>query len=100
MSEQFEGWYTDPYGRHEARWLSQGRPTRLVRDGTTERYDDPPVEEAPSVVPRPVEGAVPPVGGPDSLRRADDAQRGQPYDGKKAYRELMDLFDQIGQQPF
>lgn len=40
-SEQ-EGWYTDPWGRHEARWISQGVPTRLVRDGKIESYDDPP----------------------------------------------------------
>jgi hypothetical protein len=25
-----EGWYTDPYGRHEARWMSAGTPARLV----------------------------------------------------------------------
>jgi hypothetical protein len=37
-----EGWYTDPYGRHEARWLSAGVPTRLVRDGKLESYEDPP----------------------------------------------------------
>ena len=27
-----EGWFTDPYGIHEARWLSAGEPTQLVRD--------------------------------------------------------------------
>jgi hypothetical protein len=37
-----EGWYTDPYGRHEARWLSMGTPTKLVRDGEVESYEDPP----------------------------------------------------------
>jgi hypothetical protein len=26
-----EGWYTDPFGRHEARWLSNGHATKLVR---------------------------------------------------------------------
>jgi hypothetical protein len=31
-----EGWYTDPFGRHEARWLSDGSPTKLVRDGDAE----------------------------------------------------------------
>jgi len=39
---QQEGWYTDPYGHHEARWLSDGVPTKLVRDGDTEYYEDPP----------------------------------------------------------
>jgi hypothetical protein len=37
-----EGWYTDPFGRHEARWMSKGVPTKLVRDGKEESYDDPP----------------------------------------------------------
>ncbi len=39
---QQEGWYTDPYGHHEARWLSDGVPTKLVHDGETESYEDPP----------------------------------------------------------
>lgn len=40
-----EGWYKDPFGRHEARWLSDGVPTKLVRDGEVESFDDPPEEE-------------------------------------------------------
>ena len=47
---EWEGWFTDPFGRHEARWLSKGKPTKLVRDGSVESYDDPP-EETPSHVP-------------------------------------------------
>lgn len=43
--EQEEGWYTDPYGRHEARWMSAGSPTKLVRDSGVESYDHPPDEE-------------------------------------------------------
>jgi hypothetical protein len=39
---QQEGWYTDPWGRHDARWISVGVPTKLVRDGALESYDDPP----------------------------------------------------------
>ena len=31
-----EGWYTDPYGLHDARWMSDGEPTGLVRDGGSE----------------------------------------------------------------
>ncbi len=42
MKPAQEGWYTDPYGQHEARWLSDGVPTRLVRDGKLESYEDPP----------------------------------------------------------
>jgi hypothetical protein len=37
-----EGWYRDPWLRHEARWFSGGRPTKLVRDGTQESVDPPP----------------------------------------------------------
>jgi hypothetical protein len=69
MDEGLEGWYTDPFGRHEARWISSGRPTPLVRDGNVESHDDPP-DEVPRLVP---ERIVPP-GSPDSTRRADDAQ--------------------------
>ena len=37
-----EGWYRDPFAIHEDRWMSQGRPTKLVRDGGVEAYDPPP----------------------------------------------------------
>ena len=37
-----EGWYRDPFAIHEDRWMSQGQPTKLVRDGATESYDPPP----------------------------------------------------------
>ena len=40
-----EGWCTDPFGRHEARWMSNGTPTKLVRDGGMESTDEPPDEE-------------------------------------------------------
>ena len=41
VSEQ-EGWYTDPWGHHDARWISHGVPSKLVRDGQAESYDNPP----------------------------------------------------------
>ncbi|MGP0029718.1 MAG: hypothetical protein ACLPVF_04345 [Acidimicrobiales bacterium] len=63
-----EGWYTDPFGRHEARWLSNGAPTKLVRDAGQESYDDPP-DEAPSLVPEVIESA--PASG-DNYYRPDD----------------------------
>jgi hypothetical protein len=69
VHESLEGWYTDPFGRHEARWISSDRPTSLVRDGNVESRDEPP-DEAPSVVPE----RIVPVGNRDSTRRADDAQ--------------------------
>ena len=60
--EQQEGWFTDPYGRHDARWLSDGRPTKLVRDGQVESYDDPPDEEPSGdiekIVPDPPAGSA------------------------------------------
>ena len=43
--EHAEGWYTDPFGRHEARWMSDGQATKLVRDDGVESYDAPPDEE-------------------------------------------------------
>jgi hypothetical protein len=49
--EEQEGWFTDPFGRHEARWLSFGTPTKLVRDDGVESYDEPPEEEEPSLTP-------------------------------------------------
>ena len=39
---QPEGWYRDPFAIHEDRWMSQGRPTKLVRDGGVEANDPPP----------------------------------------------------------
>lgn len=42
-----QGWYSDPYGYHKARWFSDGRPTTLVRDDGVESSDPPP--EAPFV---------------------------------------------------
>lgn len=37
-----QGWYKDPFGVHEARWFSQGRPTALVRNGSEILRDRPP----------------------------------------------------------
>jgi hypothetical protein len=81
MGDQFEeGWFTDPYARHEARWLSDGKPTKLVRDGTVESYDDPP-EGDPVVEPVRIAEEGPP--GHDELLRAEDAWgvRGPPEAG-------------------
>jgi hypothetical protein len=36
------GWFKDPYRLHDARWISDGRPTALVRDGGHESMDAPP----------------------------------------------------------
>ena len=37
-----QNWCVDPFGRHEARWFSQGNPTALVRDDGVESQDPPP----------------------------------------------------------
>jgi hypothetical protein len=43
-----QGWHADPFGTHERRYFSAGRPTKLVRDGAAECYDEPPQEESPA----------------------------------------------------
>jgi hypothetical protein len=65
-----EGWYRDPYGVHEDRWFSDGRPTKLVRDGGVEASDEPPSEPHGELVAIP----APELTSPDDLRRADDAE--------------------------
>jgi hypothetical protein len=42
---KLQGWQADPFGLHEARYFSAGRPTKLVRDGAVEYYDEPPPEQ-------------------------------------------------------
>ena len=64
-----EGWYTDPFARHEARWFSDGSPTSLVRDGGATSTDPPPDSRFPRD-PHLIEPA-PSVNGED-LVRADD----------------------------
>jgi hypothetical protein len=49
-----QGWFVDPFGAHEQRWISQGRPTALVRDGRVEAQDPPPD--------RPMHGPLVPAG--------------------------------------
>ncbi len=68
---QEEGWYTDPFARHELRWMSDGKPTKLVRDQERECYDD--VPDGPFIR-TPVAVEYPKVRDGSDLRRADDAQ--------------------------
>lgn len=44
-----QGWYADPFGVHEERYFSVGQPTKLVRDGPVESYDDPPSAKTSTV---------------------------------------------------
>lgn len=74
MGDQtIEGWYLDPYGLHEQRWMSGGKPTSLVRDAGTEANDVPP-DKPPSnpLVRAPVVASA--LG--RDFRRADDADTG------------------------
>jgi hypothetical protein len=66
-----EGWYQDPYGRHEARWISDGTPTALVRDGEDESQDPPPDEQIRVGMERVAEATR--VDG-TGFKRADDAE--------------------------
>jgi len=97
-----EGWYTDPFGRHAARWLSNGQPTTLVRDGDTEAYDDPPA--GPWIADPVSLDADPTATGGSDLLRADGAQSAEPYEKKKALWAAVDQaavptpsqFDDVG----
>jgi len=89
--EPFEGWYTDPYGRHEARWMSDGKPTRLVRDGRLTSVDEP---EGPALhTPEPIEH--PEASSGDDLLRAD-ADQAEVFDQEKATRAVFDVWDIYG----
>ena len=95
MSDQhFEGWFTDPYAVHEARWFSDGRPTKLVRDGQVESYDEPP-QGPPTTVPERLE-ADPSATNGDDLVRADNAEETAPYDASSQGMEALDSFAQSG----
>ena len=39
-----QGWHSDPFELHGERYFSAGQPTKLVRDGYLESYDEPPGE--------------------------------------------------------
>jgi hypothetical protein len=72
MEESEEGWCTDPYGTHDARWMSAGMPTSLVRDGELESHEDPP-DTPPSHVAVRIEAPPGSVTWKDTLR-ADAAE--------------------------
>jgi hypothetical protein len=67
-----EGWFKDPYRRHEARWMSDGTPTALVRDAGVESQDAPPDEPISVEMERVVAEAIPADG--SDLKRADNAE--------------------------
>ena len=56
--EHPEGWYTDPFGRHEARWIITRRPAverggRQIDSGQDAGHADPGVLLAQAMVPPP-----------------------------------------------
>ena len=76
-----QGWFVDPCAVHEQRWLSQGSPTALARDGRAEAQDPPPDRPMPG----PSKRATPtPRTGPAGadLKRADPRDRGIAADGQ------------------
>jgi hypothetical protein len=72
-----EGWYRDPYGLHDDRWFSDGRPTNLVRDQGIESRDEPPQWEPPSP---PVPIPENPESDGHDLLRADEAEWESEYE--------------------
>ena len=42
MAATYEGWAPDPFDAHEVRFFVDGKPTKLVRDGSVEAFDDLP----------------------------------------------------------
>lgn len=89
-----QGWYRDPYGTHEDRYISCGMPTKLVRDGGRESYDapaDPTLLR--DLIPADQDGDA---GDGSDLRRADDTSAA-PYDRAKARRAALDVFDRTFQ---
>ena len=46
-TKELQGWHPDPFALHEMRYFSAGRPTKLVRDGRVEVYDEPPEDWSP-----------------------------------------------------
>lgn len=77
MRAKAQGWYLDPYGVHEDRYFSAGRPTELVRDDGAESHDPPPgdgaVPDSASLVEAPARGGQ--ATDSSDMRRADDVNR-------------------------
>ena len=70
---EIEGWFHDPFERHQHRWFSAGTPTALVRDDGVESQDPPPAGAVTGPL-VPVEDASNEATGGDDLRRADAAE--------------------------
>jgi hypothetical protein len=53
--DAYEGWADDPFGAHEVRYFVDGRPTKLVRDGSMETFDDLPPKATRPAFPTAIE---------------------------------------------
>jgi hypothetical protein len=87
-----EGWYVDPYGVHEARWISAGRPTSLVRDAGVEAQD-PPSSDAFDGPLQELDDSQ--VTGGDDLLRADSAEA-ETFDPDASQDAVWDTFSESG----
>jgi hypothetical protein len=85
-----QGWFRDPFSVHEDRYFSAGQPTRLVRDGGVEAYDEPPDRPFVASDLVPATGDTEMWSGGSDLRRADDANLDGPYSAGAAKRAAMD----------
>ena len=74
-SGSLQGWSEDPFGLHEARYFSAGRPTKLVRDGRIESYDEPPSRPPEPAADAGVENAYRPAAAPVSRAHKDATPR-------------------------
>ncbi len=90
-AEAAQGWYRDPFSVHEDRYFSEGRPTKLVRDGRAEAYDDPPDKPFAAADLVPAESEHEGGFGGSDLRRADEAERhGRSADLRRADESSLD----------
>lgn len=90
--ETLEGWCTDPYAQHEARWLSDGKPTTSVRDDGATSYDEP---SAGGIVRVPV--LIEPNPDASDLLRADDGEgNSPPQDQSETFLRQMDAVASAG----
>ena len=87
-----QGWFTDPWGLHDARGISLGKATDLVRDGRVEAHDPPP-NTPPTVTPALIPAEAPGQVGAGDLRRADDAER-ETVDPGKLKERLVDAAEE------
>jgi len=83
--EAAEGWYLDPYGVHEQRWISRGHPSNLVRDGKIEAKDEPP-DRPPQRPFHPIPSDSAGIGWRD-MQRADDTAN-QPVPNSSFYADV------------